>query len=85
MDKFRSNSNGLTSDLITEVEDAWRIYLHSQLRKALDEADLPKKGNEMQSWTNILTKAKSPEWKQERTKKDEKFDMHLKALVSINL
>lgn len=82
MDKFRSNATGLTSELIAEIEEAWRMYLRSQLEKALDEAELPKAGSELDSWTEILSKSQNAEWKLERSRKDEKFDMHLKALVS---
>ena len=55
--------------------------MHSQLSKSLDDVELPKKGSELESWKYLLEKSQDMEWKGERLKRDEKFDMHLKALV----
>ncbi|KAH8118931.1 tRNA synthetases class I (C) catalytic domain-containing protein [Phellopilus nigrolimitatus] len=73
--------NALTAELVAEIDDAWRAYLRSQLAKALTDEDLPEEGNETRSWIDILAKSRNVEWKLERSKKDEKFDMHLKALA----
>lgn len=80
LDKFKSNASALTTNLIAEVEDAWKVYLRTQLAKALEETELPEEGRELEWWGVIWDKAQDAEWRQDRTKKDDKFDMHLKAL-----
>ncbi|PAV18442.1 cysteinyl-trna synthetase [Pyrrhoderma noxium] len=81
LEKYRENTKELSKELITEVEEAWKEYLHSQLSKSLDDVELPKKGSELESWKYLLEKSQDMEWKGERLKRDEKFDMHLKALL----
>lgn len=58
------------------------MYLRTQLVKAVPEVKEIAVGNDRDFWLQIQTKATDPEWRTERIKKDEKFDMHLKALVS---
>lgn len=82
LDEFRLQNTALTAELIAEIDDAWRIYLHSQLTKALSQEDLPKEGNEGNSWAELVAKSQNLEWRLECRKRDEKFDMYLKALVS---
>lgn len=41
-------------------------------------------GSEDRIWEDVLLKSQDATWKLECTKRDEKFDMHLKALVREN-
>lgn len=84
IEKFRESSRILRQSLIDEVEDAWRTYFNSQLTKALEAADLPVAGEEVASWENLSRKMQNAGWKQECLKRDEKFDMHMKALVGFS-
>ncbi|KAL5528718.1 CYR1_2 [Sanghuangporus sanghuang] len=84
LEKFRAGSNLLTNELISEIEDAWKVYLRSQLAKAMDEAELPSNTGEAELWEDIRVKSQNEGWKSERIKRDEKFDMHLKALNKTN-
>ena len=82
LEKFRETSRSLNQALIDEVEEAWRTYFTSQLTKALEAADQPVAGEEVASWEKLSQKMQDASWKQDCAKRDEKFDMHMKALVS---
>jgi hypothetical protein len=57
-------------------------YLHKQLTKGLEDKSLVVSGKEESSWANIETLAQDSGWVQAGNARDEKFFMHLKALVS---
>lgn len=82
MDKFRDQATALTPQIVAETEEAWRIYVRSQLSKCLAEGEQITEGSEPAAWIRVLEKSRDAAWKAEVIKKDEKFDMHLKALVS---
>lgn len=82
METFRTQTTAMSSSLIDEVEDAWRTYLRSDFAKGLPEADKPSKGSEAEAWEHVLLKAAQPAYRSECLKRDEKFDMKRKALVS---
>lgn len=82
MDKFRDQASALTPQIVAETEEAWRIYVRSQLSKSLAEGEQISEGTESAVWIHVLEKSRDAAWKAEVIKKDEKFDMHIKALVS---
>jgi cysteinyl-tRNA synthetase len=79
---LREQTEGLTLQLIDEVEDAWRIYFVKILARSLPESDRPVEGTETESWALLLERVKDAAWKAECMKREEKFDMQFKALVS---
>lgn len=82
MEQLRTRSSSLTSDLIDEVDHSWHAYLHGKLSRGLPNEDKPEAGNEIDIFPRIIQRSQDAEWKIECSKRDEKFDMHLKALVS---
>ncbi|KAA1471808.1 hypothetical protein DENSPDRAFT_837899 [Dentipellis sp. KUC8613] len=77
--KFRSETQALSPELIAQVVDSWTSYVRSKLSKGLLPADVPASGTEWQSWSNLTKKAQDKAWKAECLTRDEKFDMHLSA------
>ena len=82
MEKFRDQAAALTPQIVAEIDEAWRMYLRTQLGKALVEDVQISEGSETVAWAQVLERSKDSAWKAEALKRDEKFDMHLKALVS---
>lgn len=82
MEQLRTRSSSLTTDLIDEVDQSWLAYLHGKLSKGLPNEDKLDAGNEIDAFSRVLQRSQDTEWKIECSKRDEKFDMHLKALVS---
>ena len=79
---FRKQTRSLTEQLIHEVEDAWRIFFVDIFSKSLSETDRPTKGTEAETWVRVLEYVKDSTWRSECMKREEKFDMQFKALVS---
>ncbi|CAE6398114.1 unnamed protein product [Rhizoctonia solani] len=82
LDALSANEPTVTQELIDTVHKAWLAYLHKQLTKGLEDKSLVVSGQEESSWANIETLAQDSGWVQAGNARDEKFFMHLKALVS---
>ena len=82
MEQLRTRSSSLTVDLIDEVDQSWLAYLHGKLTKSLPNEEKLDAGSETAAFPRIVQRSQDAEWKAECIKRDEKFDMHLKALVS---
>lgn len=57
--------------------------MRDKVGKGLPESDKVLEGEEENSWSNIVELARSADWKRECLKRDEKFDMHFSAAVSM--
>jgi cysteinyl-tRNA synthetase len=68
-------------ELITELRDAWRTYVQDKLSKGLPDGDKPVSGDEEKSWPRLVELYDNKTWKQECSKRDEKFEMHFSAAV----
>ena len=70
--------------LIAELRNAWRTYVQTKLGKAkgLPDGDKPVPGEEEMSWPRLAELFQNKNWKQECSKRDEKFEMHFSAAVS---
>ncbi|KAJ7467162.1 tRNA synthetases class I (C) catalytic domain-containing protein [Mycena latifolia] len=79
LDKFREETKGLSSELITQVHAAWRIHVREQLRKGLPAGDAPSEGEEDASWPRLAELIENKDWKQECLRRDEKFDMYFSS------
>ncbi|KAF7332125.1 DALR-2 domain-containing protein [Mycena kentingensis (nom. inval.)] len=79
LEQFRAETTAITPDLVAQIHDAWRIHIRKQLGKGLPAGLAPAEGEEDAFWPRLLELAGDPAWKQECTKRDEKFDMHLSA------
>ncbi|KAL0956831.1 hypothetical protein HGRIS_002942 [Hohenbuehelia grisea] len=78
-DKFRSETPQLSQELLTTVQNAWIAYVQSKVNKGLLNHDKLVEGQEETSWPLLATKVQNLPWKQECSKRDEKFDMHFVA------
>jgi cysteinyl-tRNA synthetase len=70
-------------ELITELRDAWRTYVQDKLikGKGLPDGDKPVPGDEEKSWPRLVRLYDDKTWKQECSKRDEKFEMYFSAAV----
>jgi cysteinyl-tRNA synthetase len=83
LDKFRSETKSITTELITQLRSAWATYVQNKVSKGLSEPDKVAEGEEEKAWFCIVELARGTDWKQECLKRDEKFDMHFSAAVSM--
>jgi hypothetical protein len=83
LDTLSDNTPNVTPELIALVEKAWLAYLSKQLSKGLEEKSIIVSGQEDASWQKIKELAKDNAWVQAGNSRDEKFSMHLKALVCL--
>jgi cysteinyl-tRNA synthetase len=82
-DTFRSQTNALNSSLLSQVRDAWRIYVRERVSKGVPENIKPTNGNEDEAWIRILELYKNAEWRQESLKREGKFDMYFASAVRL--
>ncbi|TFY81978.1 hypothetical protein EWM64_g2039 [Hericium alpestre] len=75
--KFRSEAQALSQDLIDQVQASWSSYLLSKVAKGLSPHDSPAPGSEWELWPSIASKAQDTAWRAEGSRRDPKFDMHL--------
>jgi hypothetical protein len=80
-DKFRSEANKLSSELIAQVRDAWRKHMRENVGKGLSETEKPVEGEEENTWPRIADLIENKDWRQECLKRDQKFDMHFSSAV----
>jgi cysteinyl-tRNA synthetase len=85
LDTLSDNTPKVTPELIALVEKAWLVYLSKQLSKGLEDKSIIVSGQEDGSWQKIEELAKDNAWVQAGNSRDEKFSMHLKALVCSHL
>lgn len=83
IDKFRSNTAALTSELVTTVSEAWVDYVSNRVNKGLPVDEKLNAGTEEANWSQLSGLFQKHEWKQECLKRDEKFEMHFTAAVRI--
>jgi cysteinyl-tRNA synthetase len=82
-DTFRSQTNALTSILLTQVRDAWRTYVRNRVSKGVPENIRPLDGNEDETWIRISELYRNSEWRQECLKREGKFDMYFASAVRL--
>lgn len=80
-EKFRSEVLALSSDLITQVEAAWRGHVLAKVGKGLPDSERPVEGQEEAVWDRLVGLVQNVEWKQECLRRDEKFDMYFSSAV----
>ncbi|KAJ6561983.1 tRNA synthetases class I (C) catalytic domain-containing protein [Mycena capillaripes] len=76
LENFREETKGISSELIAEVEAAWRFHMREKLGKGFKEGNPPGEGDEEKNWPRLVELMQDADWKQECLRKDEKFDMH---------
>lgn len=81
LETFRSETKSLSSDLFSQVQDAWRVHVREKVGKGLPDYELPAEGEEEKIWPHLAKLMQNAEWKQECLKKDEKFDMYFSSAV----
>lgn len=79
VNKFRSETDALSRDLVDQLETAWADFVQSKVSKGLPDTDRPSKGKEKEAWPLLVTQFQDKAWKQEGLKRDEKFEMHFSA------
>ena len=83
LDKFRSETRVITAELITQLHRAWATYVREKVGKGLPESVKVVEGEEEKAWSRIVELVRDKDWQRECLKRDEKFDMHFSAAVSI--
>jgi hypothetical protein len=83
VDKFRTETIAASPGLVMNLRDAWRTYVHDKLGKGkgLPDGDKPAPGDEEKSWSRLVELFQNKDWKQECSKRDEKFEMYFSAAV----
>ncbi|KIM45332.1 hypothetical protein M413DRAFT_66439 [Hebeloma cylindrosporum] len=76
LETFRTQTQALTTALLTKLRDAWKAYVRTRVSKGLPENEKVPEGDEDPSWLRISELYRKPEWKQECLRRDEKFDLH---------
>jgi len=82
-DKFRSEINSLSSELIVQVQDAWRMHVREKIGKGLPEGEKPVEGEEENVWPRLVDLIQNKDWRHECLKRDETFDMHFSSAVRL--
>lgn len=82
-EKFRSETTSLSSDLISQIRSAWTTYFRNKVGEGLPDGEKPPQGKEEETWSLFVDRIKDKEWKQGCLMRDEKFDMHFSAAVSL--
>ncbi|KAG5221364.1 cysteinyl-tRNA synthetase [Salix suchowensis] len=72
---------GLSPELLSTVSEAWKSYVHEKVSKGLPETNRVARDAEEDQWPQLAQLAQDKPWKQECSKRDEKFDMHFTAAV----
>ena len=83
VDKFRTETVTASPELISEVRDAWRMYVQDNLSggKGIPDGDKPIHGEEEKSWPRLVELFQINNWKQECLKREEKIEMYFSAAV----
>ncbi|THU96744.1 cysteinyl-tRNA synthetase [Dendrothele bispora CBS 962.96] len=79
IETFRSETKGVTPQLIKQVLTAWQTFVRKELAKGLPEAELPASGEEENKWLRISELYQNRDWKQDCIRRDEKFDMNFSS------
>ncbi|KAF7985093.1 hypothetical protein HWV62_8979 [Athelia sp. TMB] len=79
VDKFRTETTALSSELITDVRASWTSYVQSKVPKGLGANETLAVGEEEKVWPRLAELFQDKAWKQECLKRDEKFDMYFSA------
>lgn len=82
-ENFQSEISWAPIEVLVEIQTAWERYVRKHLAAGLPEEEKPPEGQEETTWKAISEKVKDENWKTECLKRDEKFDMHFRASVSI--
>lgn len=82
--EFRNKTSALTPKLLDDVQSAWSIYVRS-LNKGLSPNEQIEEGKENETWPLLVERVKDTNWKQECSKRHEKFDMQFTEAVRISL
>ncbi|PFH49752.1 hypothetical protein AMATHDRAFT_146873 [Amanita thiersii Skay4041] len=77
-EKFKSDLKGLSSDLVSQVEEAWQVHMRERVSRGLPSELTSQVWTEV-SWGHLNELTKNKEWKTDCLKRDEKFDMHFSA------
>jgi cysteinyl-tRNA synthetase len=59
------------------------MYFRDKVGEGLPDGEKPIQGKEEESWSRLVDRMKDNEWKQACLKRDEKYDMHFSAAVSL--
>lgn len=80
-EKFRTEVQTHSQELLTQVEDAWKQHVRGKVSKGLPESERVVEGQEETAWSRLTELAQDKSWKQECLKRDEKFDMYFSSAV----
>lgn len=83
LETFISQTTSLSTPLLDQVRQSWRNYVRTRVSKGVPENIRASEGNEESAWLRISKLYADSGWKQECLKRDEKFDMHYSAAVSL--
>ncbi|OAX37915.1 hypothetical protein K503DRAFT_719061, partial [Rhizopogon vinicolor AM-OR11-026] len=77
--QFRDSATTLSTDLLSQVNEAWGSYVRENVSKGLPDEEKPSQGEEETRWPRIAELAQDGSRKLECLKRDEKFDMYFTA------
>lgn len=80
-ERFRDQVASLSADLIDRVSAAWKAHVLNRVSRALPDDVKAREGDENASWLRIEQFIEDKDRKAECLKRDEKFDMHLRAAL----
>ncbi|KAH8831464.1 tRNA synthetases class I (C) catalytic domain-containing protein [Flagelloscypha sp. PMI_526] len=79
-DLFREETKSIAPPLLSQVQDAFNLYLRTKVAKGLPESDLPiEPGTEEASWTRISSQILDAGWKKAGLAREEKFEMYFQS------
>jgi len=73
----------LTSNLLNLCYEAWVDYVNIYVDKSLSDGQRLDEGKEEMGWSKLSELIENPEWKRERLKGDERFEMYFTAAVRV--
>ncbi|KAH7909293.1 tRNA synthetases class I (C) catalytic domain-containing protein [Hygrophoropsis aurantiaca] len=76
---FRSETSSLSTELLDQVRDAWKIYVHQEVSKGLPHEQRPSSEEYDTAWPRLSQLFQDKAWKSECLKRDEKFEMRFSA------
>ena len=82
--RFRAETQTVSPELLETILLSWQSYVRSKVCKGLSPVDTPTEGQEWDNWTILTSKMQDATWKTECMRRDEKFDMHFTAAVSVH-
>jgi cysteinyl-tRNA synthetase len=84
-DLFREETKSITPPLLSQVQDAFNLYLRTKVAKGLPESELPiEPGTEEESWTRISSQILDAGWKKAGLAREEKFEMYFQSAVCVS-